>query len=101
VAIVDLDGDGDLDLVTDLSAYHQVKSGTFEPDADLVAAFAPRSVADMDGDGDQDLLSLDPKTSKLSIFLQTSPGRFDPDPVLVGNPPGQPWVILTVFWGGH
>jgi hypothetical protein len=79
----------------------------------------------MDGDGDQDLLSLDPKTSKLSIFLQTSPGRFDPDPVLVGNPPGQPWVILaadidgdgeqdlvsanvnlgsenlTVFWGGH
>ncbi len=94
----DLDGDGDLDLATawgDVRYFRQVAPGSFDPDPVVVAElrypFGASSVhaADVDGDGDLDLvveIVSFPDPSRLAVFLQVSPGIFDPQPLAAGDP---------------
>ena len=88
VIAVDLDGDGRLDLATantksnNVTVFLQGDDGEF-----LLAAGAlltdpslvePLSLvaADLDGDGDLDLVTANSEGDTLSVFVQTSPGRF-------------------------
>jgi len=89
---VDLDGDGVLDLASannlsnNLALFFQDSQGKFslqlvqgemEGSMDFPISLA---AADLDGDGDLDLASANQLGDSLSIFLQTSPGRFIPHP---------------------
>jgi hypothetical protein len=88
VAIGDLDGDGDMDLVSanqdsnNLTVFFQVSPAQFaiDPSGPLatVDTIGPRSVAigDLDGDGDLDIVSANGPLDNLTIFFQTSPGSF-------------------------
>ncbi len=98
VEAVDLDGDGDLDLVSanavsdNLTVFWQTATGVFDPSPTTLGGVAttdnPRSVqaADLDGDGDLDLVSANFVSDTLTVFWQTAPGRFDPTPTPVGAP---------------
>src|SRR5262249_7371141 len=105
VIAADMDGDGDLDLVSAdffgarLSVFFQESPGSFASVPLSLAAPSlintPNSViaTDLDGDGDQDLVSANGDGSgfvdadNLAIYLQTTRGSFDPAPLaLSGNP---------------
>ncbi len=97
VLAVDLDGDGDLDLVSanntgnNLRVFRQAAPHTFDanptPLGGVGITDAPTSVqaADIDGDGLLDLVSANSGNDTLTVFWQTSPGTFDPVPTIVGG----------------
>ncbi len=97
VQAADLDGDGDLELVSanatgdNLTVFWQTATGLFDPSPTTLGGQAttdrPRSVqaADLDGDGDLDLVSANFDSQTLTVFWQTAPGRFDPAPISVGE----------------
>ena len=82
----DLDGDGDLDLVTAayLSKTYTVflgnGDGTFESDSQIDAALnglpVHTSLGDVDGDGDLDLVTLGYGIDAFTIFLGSGDGAF-------------------------
>ena len=96
VAVADLDGDGDSDLVSaneksdNLTIFFQIAPGQFDPEPTVLGGRELTeeptfvTVADLDGDGDLDLVSANQKGNNLTIFFQTAPGEFDPDPTVVG-----------------
>ena len=97
VKAVDLDQDGDLDLVSanassdNLTVFFQIGAGTFNPAplvlGDSTTLDSPRSVesVDFDGDGNLDLICVNLLNDNLTVFFQTSPGVFDPTPWALGD----------------
>ncbi|RKZ07203.1 hypothetical protein DRQ32_10305, partial [bacterium] len=101
LAAADLDGDGDVDLVSantrsnSLTIFFQTGPGVFDPVPSLtlgspMATEGASSVAaaDLDGDGDVDLVSANAVSNTLTVFFQTGPGVFDPIPSLTLGGPG-------------
>ncbi len=98
VVTADLDGDGDLDIVSanssgsSLTVFFQTNPAEFTPGPILVTdeSSFPQSVAtgDLDGDGDLDIISanrgsfIDAIGSSITLFFQTTPGEFSPGQIL-------------------
>ncbi|MGI4874533.1 MAG: FG-GAP-like repeat-containing protein [Janthinobacterium lividum] len=120
VALGDVDGDGDLDLVTANASSSTVSvrlnngAGTFGGGTDVAVGSGPVSVAlgDVDGDGDLDLVTANNKASGTArVRLNNGAGTFagGTDPA-VGSSPGKITLgdvdgdgdldLLTVGWGG-
>jgi len=110
VGVGDLDGDGAVDIVSastradgTLTFFFQTARGRFEPrvrnpvegcpptllpGTSILAPDSLRtpldlSAADADGDGDLDLFCADVGSSAMALFLQTSPGLFSEEPLLL------------------
>jgi hypothetical protein len=90
VSAVDMDGDGDVDLVSanfspsfsNLTVFFQNDLGTFEltPLVLELPVGAPKSLdaGDLDGDGDLDIVVANAgAVNSLTIFFQTAPGCFE------------------------
>ncbi len=84
VAVGDVDGDGDLDLLTASITANTVSvrfnngSGTFSSGSDPAVGRGPQSVAvgDVDGDGDLDLLTANQFGNTVSVRLNDGSGTF-------------------------
>ena len=98
VAVGDIDGDGDLDLLTanagngTVSVRHNNGAGTYNngsPDIRVGAYPANVALADVDGDGDLDLLAANSRSSgTVSVRLNNGAGGFSNAPsVPVGSEP--------------
>ena len=97
IVATDLDGDGDLDLVSangglePLTVLIQAGRGTFDPVpvvlGDASTIFIPSAVQarDLDGDGDLDLVAAGNRSDNLTVFIQNGPGSFDPAPQVLGD----------------
>jgi hypothetical protein len=88
-AAVDVDQDGDVDLVSSAGGatiYFQEAPGSFgDPLALLVSdAQGALATADLDQDGDVDIVSAD--RSHLLIFFQEAPGSFASEPLALALP---------------
>ena len=109
VAAIDIDGDGDLDLVAaDQGAQailiiEQTAPGSFvytgSPLTIPGESMAPNSIeaADFNGDGLVDVAAVDALTSTVRLFLQFAPGKFrhDPQVSLSALAPGGITVSIT------
>jgi hypothetical protein len=89
----DIDSDGRVDVVScnhdtsNLTVFFQAEDGSFETLVTLGGPSVtgdPRSIAveDADGDGDLDLVSAN-RTGTLTVFIQISPGDFNPQPIVL------------------
>jgi hypothetical protein len=99
VAVADLDGDGDQDLVSanelgnNLTVFFQLSPGSFGATPLTLGGSGttngPGSVAatDLDGDGDRDLVSANQIGNNLTVFFQLSPGSFEAIPLKLGGFP--------------
>ncbi len=102
---IDVDGDGDLDLVAadfeadQLTVFRQLSSGTFEQTPIVLGGEptinTPQCVeaADVDGDGGLDLVSANLDSHSLTVFWHSAIGDFDPLPTVVSG-----WPILGPAW---
>ena len=92
VEIVDLDGDGHLDLCFAvralrgrLSILHGNGDGTFGEFEEIALGREPRAVVvdDLDGDGDPDIAAMNHRLPIIEILLNDGEGGFDPAAPLV------------------
>jgi hypothetical protein len=98
VAAADLDGDGDLELVSANSAFLSDSVTVFFQDAPGSFGGAPLMLdptpgdddrpssvvaADLDGDGDLELVSANAESDSLSVFFQNAPGSFGASPLVL------------------
>jgi hypothetical protein len=110
VEIADIDGDGRPDIATanggagTLTVFFQMPDGTYPtlPDVTLSGVGMPSSlvIADLDGDGDLDLACADSGSSRLRIFLQTSPRVFATPGATIGSSgstPGPSALVAADF----
>jgi len=88
--VVDLEGDGDLDLTVSGGAWINDGSGVFAQMAGLFASGNPVASGDVDGDGDADLLATSGAQTAGSILLhrQTAPLAFASETILFQDPQG-------------
>jgi hypothetical protein len=112
VAAADLDGDGDHDLACanlvghDLAVFLQESPGSFASAPLLLGGFPTTagpssvSVADLNADGDQDLASANLDGDDLTVFFQSSPGRFASNPLALEIPLGTPVSIASADLDG-
>ena len=92
VYAADLDGDGDLDVLSESSVDNKIAwyentdcAGGFGPQQVITAAFEPTSVsaADLDGDGDLDVLTAFALDNKIAWYENTDgAGGFGPQQVI-------------------
>lgn len=86
VAVGDLDGDGDMDMVTanftndNVSVFMNTGPIIFAPSVSYNAHDGPRSVAlgDLDGDGDLDIAVANELSDNVSVLLNNGSGTFAP-----------------------
>jgi len=88
---VDLDGDGDLDIISPfygdnkIAWYANDRAGHFGPqqvittEADGIGSVYP---ADLDGDGDLDVLSASIRLDKIAWYASNGTGQFEPEQVI-------------------
>jgi hypothetical protein len=99
LTVVDIDLDGDRDLVSanqfSLAIFRQTNPGVFQSNPILIQGNFPGTnrpvaveAADIDGDGDVDLASAnhgENGTGTLTLFRRTGTTTFEPVPLLLGN----------------
>ena len=99
VAIADINGDGNLDLVTannssdDVSVLRGNGNGTFQPQQTFAVGSLPFAVAiaDVNGDGDLDLVTANQTSSDVSVLRGNGNGTFQPQQTFtVGSFPAPP-----------
>ncbi|MBC8122992.1 MAG: VCBS repeat-containing protein [Gemmatimonadaceae bacterium] len=111
IMVGDLDGDGDLDLVTansgsdNVSVLRNKGNGTFTASQNFAVGDAPRSIAvgDLDKDGDLDLATANTFVDTVSILQSTtptlqlspSPNRTNPTPLAGGSVSGNIYVFAS------
>ena len=101
VTAADLDGDGDMDLVSTISLQNHLKvfwqtdTGVFDAESSELPTGAQGNyrcaAVDLDGDKDMDLISanINPQSQNLTLLYQTRPGVFTlaPAPLLTDGAP--------------
>jgi hypothetical protein len=112
VVAVDLDADGDLDLVSanidgdNLTVFFQLAPGSFGAAPLTLGGSATTNgpvsvaVADLDADGDQDLVSANELGFDLTVFLQLSPGSFGMAPLTLASGGAFPTSVVAVDLDG-
>jgi hypothetical protein len=96
VTAADIDGDGNIDLISadsgsnQLSIFTNMGSGSLQSPVTIATGSSPQAVtaADIDGDGNIDLISADSGSNQLSIFTNMGSGLFQPtNTITTGNSP--------------